>query len=186
MGALNESLNFPDLFGIEQWMKESEKSATELTEVMLAMPNIGSLLFVLIMIALLPAIGEELLFRGVLQRVIADHTKSIHMGIWISAIMFSAIHLQFYTFLPRVVLGALFGYMFVWSGNIWYPILGHFVNNAAAVIFAYLGQHNMISKEVEDIGSGDNMILYGSLSLVIGILFFYLFYRREAQLKAIN
>lgn len=179
MGALNELVNFPDFLGLEGWLKASEKSAAELTEVLLAMPNIGSLLFVLFMVALLPAIGEELLFRGVLQPLIINKTRNIHIGIWVAAFVFSAIHLQFYTFLPRFILGALFGYMFVWSGNMWYPILGHFINNGSAVLLSYLVQQNMVSKEFEDIGSGDSMYLWGISSLVVGGILVYLFYKKE-------
>ncbi len=184
MGALNELIDFPNFLGIEEWMQESERSATELTEVMLTMPNIGSLLFVLVMIALLPAIGEELLFRGVLQNIFINQAKNIHLGIWLSAFIFSAIHLQFYGFIPRLVLGAFFGYLLVWSGNIWYPIIGHFINNAAAVILAYLVQRGIISKEIENIGSGENMLLYGTISMAFGAILFYLFYRREKRLQA--
>ena len=89
------------------------------------------------LIALIPAIGEELLFRGVLQQLFTKWTGEAHLAIFISAFLFSAIHLQFFGFLPRFVLGLVLGYMFYWSKNLWLPILAHFTNNAFAIIFNY-------------------------------------------------
>lgn len=181
MGELNESIDIPNWLGIEQWMKDSEQTAADFTEAILAMPNVGSLLFNLFMLALLPAIGEELLFRGTLQRLIADKTRNVHIAIWVSAILFSAIHMQFYGFIPRMVLGALFGYLLVWSGNIWYPIIGHFINNGSAVILAFLVQRGIAPKDIEDIGTTDNMFLYGAASFIAGGLLLFAFYRKQKE-----
>ena len=104
--------------GIEKWMKDAEESAAEITKAFLDVKTIPGLVFNVFMIAFLPAVGEELLFRGIIQRIFTDMTKSHHWGIWISAILFSAMHFQFYGFVPRVLLGALFGYLLVWSGSI--------------------------------------------------------------------
>ncbi|MDX1284579.1 MAG: CPBP family intramembrane glutamic endopeptidase, partial [Draconibacterium sp.] len=131
IGELNNNMVFPDwLSGIESWMKNAEENAAALTEAFLNVKTIPGLAFNIFMIAFLPAIGEELLFRGVIQKIFTNMTKNHHWGIWISAILFSALHFQFYGFVPRVILGALFGYMLVWSGSMWLPILGHFFNNA--------------------------------------------------------
>ena len=92
-------MHFPDwLSGMENWMLDKEESAQELTESFLVMNSVGSLVFNLIMIALLPAIGEELIFRGIFQRIFAEWTKNIHLGILLAAILFSAMHFQFYGF----------------------------------------------------------------------------------------
>ena len=93
------------------------------------MNSISSLLINMVMIGVIPAIGEEFLFRGALQKIFSEWTKNKHLGIWISAILFSAMHLQFYGFIPRMLLGALFGYTLLWTGSLWIPIFGHFVNN---------------------------------------------------------
>jgi len=104
------------------------------------MKNTPDLLINLLMIAILPAIGEELIFRGCFQNIFTRWTGNYHWGIWLAAILFSAIHMQFYGFIPRMLLGAMFGYMLVWGRSMWLPILAHLVNNGGAVITAYVLQ----------------------------------------------
>ncbi|HRH02696.1 MAG TPA: CPBP family intramembrane metalloprotease [Bacteroidia bacterium] len=178
MGEMNAQLNLPSsLHGLEVWMKKMETEAEALTKVFLQMPNIGILLFNLVLVAIIPAIGEELVFRGVLQKIIAEWTKNKHLGIWISAILFSAMHLQFYGFVPRMLLGALLGYSLVWTGSIWIPILGHFVNNATAVLLTYLEQRGKISTTVESIGTTSETQLIVLFSFAIVFLFSFLLWR---------
>lgn len=181
MAVFNQSMHFPDwLSGLENWMREKENSAQELTEAFLRMDSLKSLLFNIFMIGILPAIGEELIFRGILQRIFAEWTKNIHWGIALAAIIFSAMHMQFYGFLPRMLLGVVLGYLFYWSGSIWVPITGHFVNNTVAVI-AYYFYGDKMNREIENFGaSGDTMIY-----LVVGILLvaplMYLFYKESKK-----
>lgn len=179
LAILNESLQLPQwLSGVENWMREQEDNAAELTFAFLQMDNLGSLIFNIIMIGILPSIGEELIFRGVLQRLFTEWTKNIHWGIAIAAILFSALHMQFYGFLPRMVLGVLLGYLFYWSGSIWVPILGHLVNNTTAIIVYYFYGNNS-PEEIETFGTTGNV----SISIIIGILLIapllYLFYKNS-------
>ena len=112
--VFNEQLHLPEgLSFIEEWMKESEAQAARLTEVFLVMDTPQELFYNLLIIAILPAIGEEFLFRGILQRLFHELTKNIHVTIFITAALFSAIHMQFYGFLPRMLLGVMFGYLYV-------------------------------------------------------------------------
>ena len=91
-------------------------------------------------IAVIPALCEELVFRGVMMPLLAKMTRNIHAAVWITAILFSLIHVQFYGFLPRMIMGALLGYFVVWSGSLWTSILAHFINNASAfLMFQYFG-----------------------------------------------
>ncbi len=134
----NQALVLPEfLESIQIWMEASEQKAMQITEAFLQMQTSSDLVINLFLIALIPAIGEELLFRGVLQQILAKWTGKIHLAIFISGFLFSAIHLQFFGFLPRLILGLVLGYMFYWSKNLWLPILAHFTNNALAVIFSY-------------------------------------------------
>ncbi len=177
LNVINEGMQFPDwLKGIESWMKEKEMGAQALTEAFLRMDSFSALLFNIVMIGILPSIGEELIFRGVFQRLFAEWTKNIHWGIIIAATLFSAMHMQFYGFLPRLVLGILLGYLFYWSGSIWVPILGHFVNNATAIIIYYLYADEM-SKEVESFGATNDSFIYLIIGLVFVIPLLYLFYK---------
>lgn len=135
LGEINEKLQFPQFLAeFEYWMRTMEDNAERLIERFIRVETVWGLLFNLFMIAVIPAVGEELLFRGVIQRIFTDMARNYHWGIWISAFLFSALHMQFYGFLPRMVLGALFGYLLVYSGSIWLPILAHFLNNMIGVL----------------------------------------------------
>ncbi|MFP4619912.1 MAG: CPBP family intramembrane glutamic endopeptidase [Bacteroidales bacterium] len=139
LSHLNQSLPFPEsLESLEKYLINREEDAREMTHRFLDADNIQQLFVNLFMIAVLPAFGEEMVFRGILQKLFALWSRNIHWGILIAAILFSAMHIQFYGFLPRLALGLLFGYLFFWSGSIWLPILGHFVNNASAVVYYYI------------------------------------------------
>ena len=154
LGEINSKMSFPSwMSGIENWMRNNEDNATVLTEKFLDVSTINGLLFNLFMIALLPAIGEELLFRGVIQKIFINWTKSKHWGIWISAILFSGLHMQFYGFLPRMVLGVIFGYLLVWSGSMWLPMLAHFINNGVAVIAMWFVKQGRVDASVEEFGA---------------------------------
>lgn len=175
IGELNSNMHFPEwMSGIENWMKDAEEKAAELTEAFLKVDSIWGLSFNIFMIAVLPAIGEELLFRGVIQRIFTKMTKSNHWGIWISAILFSALHMQFYGFVPRMLLGVLFGYLLVWSGSMWLPIAAHFVNNGFAVVAMYMIDKGMMNPEVENVGSTSGSYYIAVISLLFVVAFLWM------------
>ena len=181
--VLNEGMQFPDwLGGVENWMKEKEMSAQDLTVAFLKMDTVGSLFFNIIMIGILPSIGEELIFRGIFQRLFAEWTKNIHWGIIIAAFLFSAMHMQFYGFLPRMLLGVLLGYLFYWSGSIWVPMLGHFVNNTTAVIVYYFYADEM-TKDIENFGANEGSFIFLVLGIAIVTPLLYLFYKENKSLS---
>lgn len=174
LGEINSGMQLPEwLSGIEEWMRNSEDKAAELTEVFLNVNTTGGLLFNIFMVAFLPAIGEELLFRGVIQRIFTNMTKSYHWGIWISAILFSALHMQFFGFIPRMLLGVLFGYLLVWSGTMWMPIAAHFLNNGIAVVAWYLIYKDKLSPEIENIGTTANSYHWAAISLILMVLIMF-------------
>ena len=181
-GTVNAGMHFPEwLSGVENWMRNAEDTAEQLVEAFLNVNGLGGLMFNLFMIAVLPALGEELLFRGVIQKLFTGISGSKHWGIWLSAALFSALHMQFYGFIPRMLLGGMFGYLLVWSGTLWLPILAHFINNAAAVILMYMVDHNHISQEVEEFGSGPDGWMFALVSLVTGGFVFYGIRQRALQ-----
>jgi len=183
VGELNANMAFPEwLSGVEQWMKNAEENAEMLTKAFLKVDTTGGLLFNIFMIAMLPAIGEELLFRGVIQRIFTNWTRSNNWGIWISAILFSALHMQFYGFVPRMLLGVLFGYLLVWSGSMWLPVIAHFLNNAIAVIGYFLIDKNLIKPELEDIGSDSGSYYMAAISLGLIVLFMLMIKRQNEGL----
>jgi len=147
----NQKMHLPEfLKPLEVWMKAKEAEAMRMTMVLLNVNGILDFLLNLFMIALLPAVAEELMFRGGVQRSFNRMFGNPHLAIWLSAFIFSAIHLQFYGFLPRLLLGAAFGYIYLWSGSLWYAILAHFLNNGFAVCMAwYLQIKNLPFNQTE-------------------------------------
>jgi len=168
------------LSGLEKWMKASEEQAAELTKSFLEMHSLSDVLFNIFMIGLLPAIGEELLFRGIVQKIFVQWSKNVHVGVWTSAVLFSAMHVQFYGFIPRMMLGALLGYLLVWSGSLWLPMIAHFVNNASAVIFTYLFHEQMMSVDADKIGTENDYASVLISVLLTGILL-WLIYKKERK-----
>jgi len=177
LGDLNHQLVLPKMFsGIEDWMKTSEEEATALTEKFLKVSTIQGLLFNVLLISVIPAIGEELYFRGALQGVIRDW-KGIKISIWLTAIVFSTIHFQFYGFVPRMLMGAFFGYLLFWSENMWVPIVAHFTNNVIAVLFYYFKLNGSKLPDIDTIGVG-NTLWIGLVSGALGIVGIYSLKRR--------
>ena len=182
LSELNQSIHFPDSWeSIEQWLVTKEDSAQDLTRRFLRASTWQGLVVNLILVGVLPAVGEELIFRGILQRIFSRWTQNVHYGILISAFLFSAVHLQFYGLLPRFFLGMLFGYFLLWSGSIWLPILGHFINNAGAVIMYFFTTKAEVSGETYETMSFQPIFVIFSIGL-IG-LFGYLIYNTEHQLR---
>ena len=163
----NEAMKLGGMFSrLEEWMKSLEEAAQATTERMLNASSIGDLLLNLLIIALIPAVGEELTFRGVLQQSLTRHMKNPHVAIWLSAAIFSFIHFQFYGFLPRMFLGVLLGYMFHITGSLWTSIAMHFVNNGTAVMLYYLNNKGILDVDVEHFGALENPWFVG-LSAVV-------------------
>ena len=149
---LNQKMHLPSfLKSVESWMRQSEDEASNQAAIILAMKNPASLAFNLLEVGLLTAIAEEFFFRGCLQTIFTQWTKNPHLAIWLTALLFSAFHLQFFGFLPRLMLGVLFGYFVFWSNSIWTSVWAHFVNNGTAVVVSYLYQQKVIKYNPDDL-----------------------------------
>ena len=174
LGSLNALMKLPEaLSGMERWMKNAEESAAKVTKAFLSMNSISELLINFFIVALLPAFGEELLFRGALFRILKKLTKNGHAAIWISALLFSAMHMQFYGFLPRLMMGVFFGYLVLWSGSLWLAIAAHLTNNGAAVLLAYCNTKDILKIDTDKIGTENNSaVLVVSSILVVVIIAF--------------
>ena len=165
----NESITLPEsLRNVEYFFKEMQKVAEETTDIMLNVDTIGGLILNIIMVAVLAAVGEELVFRSLIQPFMIRSFKNAHLGIFFTAVLFSAFHFEFYGFLPRLVLGMLLGYMFFYTRSIWTSIIMHFINNAIIVVLYYLNNLGLTDIDVETIGRTDNFfVLAGSVILMI-------------------
>lgn len=172
LSARLNQMMIPEGSWLESIMKPTEERAGVLTNLILNYSGVGSLISTIFCIAIIPAVCEEIAFRGVLQPLLIGATRNIHIGIWLSAAIFSFFHFQFYGFLPRLLLGAMLGYLFVWSGGLWVSILAHFANNLLAVI---LFHYNGMSLEAPEGDFQTGMPYYViSISLFILILFLLL------------
>ncbi len=170
----NANFVFPDFlkeFG--DWARERERQAEELTNFFTTFNSTGDFLLGVFVIAFLPAIGEELVFRGMLQPEVYRASGNHHVAIWVSAIIFSAFHMQFFGFVPRVLLGALFGYLYVWSGNLLLPMIAHFVNNGFSVLMMYLYQKGMIATDMVDSTEAAPWPVVLSFTIVFAGLMYY-------------
>jgi membrane protease YdiL (CAAX protease family) len=158
---VNETLPLPD------WALLLEDQARDTLEAILTMETPWIFLLNLIIIAILPGIGEELIFRGLIQKELQSIFKSPIAAIWVTGFLFSAIHFQFEGFLPRMVLGVILGYLYHWTQNLWVPIIAHAVNNGMQVILLYVT--DMEIDDVEQQGSGQ--LTWWMLPLSIGLMY---------------
>lgn len=184
MAELNQQMHLPAAFsGLEHWMKSSEDKAALLTEAFTKGTSVTTLFVNLFVIAFMAALSEELFFRGIFQKVAIECFKNKHAGIWFGAIIFSAFHMQFFGFLPRMLMGAYLGYLFLWSGSLWPGILAHFVNNGTAVFLMWLQNRGSISVDADKVGTQQSELIYVAVSAVIVISSLFMVYRIEQKRK---
>ena len=168
LSTWNQGLQLPEsLRSIEDWMINTEKAAEVATNTLLNTDSWGGFFMNIIIIAIMAGIGEELMFRGVIQKILIGWTKNIHLGILYTAIIFSAIHFQFYGFVPRMILGMVLGYLYIWSKSLWVPVIAHAINNALTVTFTP-NTFNKGNELVKIVSNNQNSIGY----IVAGIFVF--------------
>ncbi|SFG64020.1 CPBP family intramembrane glutamic endopeptidase [Pontibacter chinhatensis] len=169
----NAHMNFPDFMrAFEEWARQQEEQLAELTKLITQFNSVPELLIGLVVFAAIPAVGEELVFRGIAQQQIHRWSGNIHVAIWVTGIIFAAIHVQFFGFLPRAILGALFGYLYFWSGRIIVPIVAHFANNGFTVFLLYLQQTRAIDTNIESTEAMPWYSIALSLLVSVGLLYF--------------
>ncbi|MBD5376142.1 MAG: CPBP family intramembrane metalloprotease [Bacteroides sp.] len=174
----NQNLTLPSSMGaLEEWMRTSEAAAKNFTDTLLGGSGAGSLIMALLIVGLLAGLSEELFFRGGLQRLLSTSGMNIHCAVWVTAFIFSAVHMQFFGFVPRLLLGAFFGYLAAWSGCIWLPVTAHALNNALATVAFRLQESRGMN--LDDIGTpahSAGMVMCGA-SIVVTALLLVLLYR---------
>ncbi len=178
----NAGLKLPESMSrIEELIKEMYESSAVVLEKLVNVNTFGGFVINLIMIAGLAALGEELLFRSIIQTSLIKTCKNAHVGIIIASAIFSFIHFDFYAFIPRLVLGMLLGYMFYYSRSIWVSMFIHFVNNATAVVIYYLNNIGVTNVDVETFGQTQLLPLLISIALMI--VLFWLAIRRMKNVQ---
>lgn len=170
MAEINLRMNFP-IRSVDHFLKQLEGDAEEIMRAFTATRSFGGLLVNLLMVGVIAAVGEELIFRGVIQRLLHGMVKNIHLAILIASILFSAFHFQFFSFLPRFILGIVMGYLMYYGRSIWYPILAHFVNNAMGVTYYYFNSRGSADDMLEEIGTSTMMPMAALVSLLLFVFF---------------
>jgi membrane protease YdiL (CAAX protease family) len=183
----NAGLKLPEsLSALEQMIKDMQESASAMIEKFVSVDTIGGLMLNLFMIAGLAALGEELLFRSIIQTSLIKICKNAHAGILIASAIFSFIHLEFYGFVPRLILGMLLGYMFYFSGSIWVPMLMHFLNNGTVVLIYFLNNKDITNIDVDTFGQTSIPILIVSIVVMIALFLFSIKYSDKERTIAGN
>jgi membrane protease YdiL (CAAX protease family) len=183
----NATFTFPEfLKDFEHWAREREDLAEKLTKFFVTFETNGQFLIGVVVIAVLPAIGEELVFRGMLQPELFRATGNHHAAVWISAIIFSAFHMQFFGFVPRMLLGALFGYLYLWSGNLLLPMVAHFVNNGFSVLMMYLYQKGTVTVDMESPETAPWPVVLIFTAIFVTLLYYFKKYHQSVNQQTIT
>ena len=177
LAEINMRMDFP-IEVIDRLLRSLEGEAEKIMRAFTATRSLWGLTINILMIGVLAAVGEELIFRGLLQRLLINLVKNVHVAIVITAILFSAFHFQFFSFLPRFVLGIILGYLMFLGRSIWFPIIAHFVNNTMGVVYYYFNSRGSTDDMLEEIGTSTLMPMAALISLLLFLVFFILWYYR--------
>ncbi|MCM1449777.1 MAG: CPBP family intramembrane metalloprotease [Clostridiales bacterium] len=168
----NNNLHLPQsMHALEQTIRQLEEQATNATNAIFGPDTIGSLIVTILIVGIMAGLSEELFFRGALQRTLSSMSLTPNAAVWIAATIFSFMHFQFFGFVPRLLLGAFFGYILLWSNNLWYCVIAHATNNILATVTMWsTTHHNTNSTDTLSTLSSDNttlslLILISSIAL---------------------
>ncbi|MFY7908488.1 MAG: CPBP family intramembrane glutamic endopeptidase [Emticicia sp.] len=169
---INQGISFPEsMKGLEALLKGMEDKLAETTKFFTNFTSFWQFLLAFLVIAVIAGVGEELIFRGLIMRKLLLGTGNPHIAIWVSAFIFAVIHFQFYGILPRMMLGVLFGYFYLWTGNIRVPIFAHIFNNGLAITIMYLHNIGIVKTDLESMDDVPMPIVGFSLIATIGLMF---------------
>lgn len=165
----NESLHLPaSMRALEEVMRTMEENAAALTDALLGDSSVWGLLSGVFVVGVLTGLGEEAFFRAGIQKALTSGGMNHHLAIWITAFVFSAIHLQFFGFFPRLILGALFGYLYWDSKSLWVPATAHALNNASVVVTTWLSARGIVDADFGSVGVGSLWTIAGSVCVTAG------------------
>ncbi|MDD2299534.1 MAG: type II CAAX endopeptidase family protein [Fermentimonas sp.] len=182
LAQLNKGMILPEsMKDIEEMMRSMEDAALETTNLLLSGKSLGSLILNLIVVAGFAAISEELFFRGALQQFIYEKFKNNHVTVWLTALVFSLVHFQFYGFLPRLFLGAILGYLFIYTKNLWAPILFHFLNNATVIILNFFWSDKEWYRNIEETSITPVFVVFATTSLLLTIALFWIYNNQTSK-----
>ena len=167
----NASLTLPESMSrIEQVLRASEQAANGMVMMLMSGTSVIDLILSILIMGCLTGIAEELFFRGMLQKLLHVQLRNAHIAIWATAVIFSAVHLQFFGFVPRMLIGAFLGYLAWWSGSLWLPAMAHALNNSLVVINQWLVNTGRSSVDANSVGADGSAA--DSLAATIGALWY--------------
>jgi hypothetical protein len=180
LAEINYRMEIP-LDGLDRFLRSMEEEAELIMGAFTSTHSLWGLIINLLMIGVLAAVGEELIFRGLLQRLLTGMLKNVHVAIFVTAVLFSAFHFQFFSFLPRFVLGIILGYLMYMGRSIWFPMVAHFVNNTMGVIYYYFNSKGSSDDMLDEIGTSSMMPMAALISLLLFTGFFLAWIYRVRQ-----
>lgn len=171
--ALNDSITFPEsLKALEMAMRQAEESAAQSVNALLGGGSVASMVVSVLIVGVLAGFSEEIFFRGAFLRLLTTGKVNKHLAIWLVAFCFSAMHMQFFGFFPRLLLGAYFGYLLCWSGSLWLPIVMHALNNSIYVVSNWAS-----GGEQAALNTGNDNIIMVCVSIALTAIGIYLTHR---------
>lgn len=178
----NENLSLPEsLAGLQDMMRAAEDSAKASIELLMGGTLVTDLIMSILIIGILAAVSEELFFRGALLGCMMQSRMSKHLAIWLTAVIFSLFHFQFFGFVPRILLGAFFGYLTVWSGSIWVSVIVHAINNSIIVVAEWLSRTGRMDFDINSAGTSSFTLILASVILTAGIIRISLKYLKKSN-----
>lgn len=185
----NEHMSLPDsMAGLEATWRKWEEAGAKTTNEILSVSSIGAMIVNVLIVGLFTGFAEEMFFRAGFQKLMIQSGLHPGIAIWLAALIFSAVHMQFFGFVPRLLLGAMFGYVYYCTGSIWASALLHGINNSIVVVTTWLAALGIISENVDDIfinASGFPWIFVASSAITIIFLIYTakpvsLFFKRNS------
>lgn len=173
----NESVHFPEWAGgIEKTLREWEETNGKVAEILLTGNTLVGMIITILVVGLITGFSEEIFFRGALQNIFSRSGAKNWIAVWGAAFIFSAMHFQFFGFIPRLLMGAFFGYLFIWSGNLWPSVFAHFLNNSIVVVSSWMAERDIFS-DMDRLGvSAEGAVPYAAItSCIATILFIFAF-----------
>ena len=184
----NQNITLPDSFSqFNDYMQQLEKGAEKAVSDITGGNTVGTLIMSILIVGVFTGLGEEIFFRGGLMRLFSCiKGMSPHVAIWLTAFLFSALHMQFLGFVPRMLLGVFFGYLTFWSGSLWLPIMIHALNNSILVTTDWINNRGGSQIDVNSIGLGDNALVLNIASIILTVIVFYALYKQSKLLDKKN
>lgn len=178
---LNQGIHFPEsMAALEDALRSAESKAQESMDILTSNYSVGGLVMSILIVGVLASFSEELFFRGTVLRVFQTTPMNMHLAVWGTAVIFSAMHMQFFGFLPRLLLGGFFGYLALWSGSLWLAVIGHVLNNTIAVLLMWFNGRSCGSINIDSIGTsagGGHQVAIVAVSVALTALLIWQIYR---------